>query len=207
MLHQTSTVRSSSTVPLEVQTWKAQVKQLSEPEAEFEKWLLVTLAGVLFADKAGELLALQPRQFGLTLERRLGRLQLLADRWQLSVAILHQTRITTKVIIVNDARVKKALDQVPCQLLCGQLNYGPQITPGQFVAEMGRRWRASGQIPHEIGLALGYPVKDVLGFMELLPLDNTACCGWRVYGDPKPSLQKSQAFQKARQLACVFTAI
>ena len=64
MLHQTSTVRSSSTVPLEVQTWKAQVKQLSEPEAEFEKWLLVTLAGVLFADKAGELLALQPRQFG-----------------------------------------------------------------------------------------------------------------------------------------------
>ncbi len=205
MAHQPN-VQAAATVPTEVQTWKSEVQQLSKAEAEFEKWLLVSLAGVLFSDKAGELLALQPQQCGLTLERRLERIEALADRWQLSTAWLYETQLTTKVIIYKEARVKRALDQVPCQVLCG-LNYGSAIQPRQFVAELGRRWRKSGEIPHEIGLALGYPVKDVLGFMDLLPLDYTTCCGWRVYGDPKPSLQKSQAFQKARQLACVFTAI
>lgn len=207
MSEQPNITKAASTVPAEVQAWKTEVKYLSEAEAEFEKWLFVSLAGVLFADKAGELLALLPDQFGLSLERRLNRLEALANRWLLSTAVLYQTSLTTKVIIFSEARVKRALNQVPDRLLAGRLNYGPRLSPGQFVAEVGRRWRASGQIPHEVGLALGYPVKDVLGYMELLPLANTACCGWRVYGDPKPSLQMSQAFQQARQWACVLAVI
>jgi hypothetical protein len=78
------------------------------------------------------------------------------------------------------------------------------ITPDEFVAEVGRRWHETKAIPHEIGLALGYPAKDVLGYMGLQQLDFTACCGWRVYGDPLPSLAMSRACQDATCLALRF---
>ena len=78
------------------------------------------------------------------------------------------------------------------------------IGPTEFLEEVGRRWRHKGQIPHEIGLALGYPIKDVLGYMGLVPLPCTGGCGWRIYGDPNPSLRRSCEFERARGQAIAF---
>ncbi|NJN67192.1 MAG: DUF3793 family protein [Chloroflexaceae bacterium] len=86
-------------------------------------------------------------------------------------------------------------------VLGGTLGYVCPITAHAFVFEVGQRWREGGNLPHEIGLALGYPVKDVLGYMGLLPLDFTGCCGWRVYGDPSPSFAMSRACQDAVRCA------
>ena len=46
------------------------------------------------------------------------------------------------------------------------------------------------EFPHEIGLFLGYPPEDVLGFIQN-KAQNQKCTGfWKVYGDPK-SAQKT----------------
>jgi hypothetical protein len=42
---------------------------------------------------------------------------------------------------------------------------------------------ACGAFPHEIGLFLGYPVGDVLGFVEHKGRDYKLCGYWKVYGD------------------------
>ncbi|MGM0470751.1 MAG: DUF3793 family protein [Bacillota bacterium] len=44
-----------------------------------------------------------------------------------------------------------------------------------------------GVIPPEIGIFLGYPLKDVLGFIGLPQLKLTKIKGWRVYGDSRVS--------------------
>lgn len=54
--------------------------------------------------------------------------------------------------------------------------------------------------PHEIGLFLGYPLKDVLGFMGLVPLPYVKTQGWRVYGDERFSNDCYEKYQLARQL-------
>ena len=51
------------------------------------------------------------------------------------------------------------------------------------VAKLARRFRESGEFPHEVGLLLSYPPEDVKGF-----IDHRACgfkCAglWKVYGD------------------------
>lgn len=50
------------------------------------------------------------------------------------------------------------------------------------------------EFPNEIGLFLGYPLKDVLGFMgySILPYKKTNY--WKIYGDEEPSIRLYQRF-------------
>ncbi|MBQ8922846.1 MAG: DUF3793 family protein [Oscillospiraceae bacterium] len=55
--------------------------------------------------------------------------------------------------------------------------------PEQCVAALMRRLRSQGDFPHEIGLFLGYPPEDVIGFIRHKDC-GCKCVGcWRVYGD------------------------
>ncbi|QXM06859.1 DUF3793 family protein [Crassaminicella indica] len=55
-----------------------------------------------------------------------------------------------------------------------------------------------GTMPDEIGLFLGYPLKDVIGFMGHPSLRLTKVNGWRVYGDATLSDQTYNEFLKAK---------
>jgi len=54
-------------------------------------------------------------------------------------------------------------------------------------------------IPHEIGIFLGYPLKDVIGFMGHPSLKLTKINGWNVYGDSRLSDEKYIKFNNAKQ--------
>ena len=57
----------------------------------------------------------------------------------------------------------------------------------------------NGNIPDEIGIFLGYPLKDVLGFMGYPSLKLTKINGWRVYGDSLLSDIKYNQFKRAKE--------
>lgn len=187
--------------------WKAEVSRISNAEAEFAKWLFIHVAGVLLAQKAGELLTLPENQFDLSLKQRLAHLARLAGRWQCSYMVLQRSVFSTKIILYHEDRVRQALTETPGYILHGQLHYRPGLTPTEFLGEIRRRWQKNNRIPHEIGLALGYPVKDVLGFMGLLPLSCLGCYGWRIYDDLAHSMRISQEFIRAKQQAAAFLAV
>jgi hypothetical protein len=67
------------------------------------------------------------------------------------------------------------------------------------LSELKRRFQTNTEIPHEIGLFLGYPLKDVAGFMGCSDKPCTACRLWRIYGDPKPSLALSDHYTNCRR--------
>lgn len=58
------------------------------------------------------------------------------------------------------------------------------------------------EVPHVIGLLLGYPLKDVMGFMGHPSLKLTKVEGWRVYGNPKPSDERYAKIMEARKKYC-----
>lgn len=55
-------------------------------------------------------------------------------------------------------------------------------------------------IPHEIGIFLGYPKKDVSGFMEGRQTLWSGPCLWRVYGPPARSLQLYRRYCQEQRL-------
>jgi hypothetical protein len=190
----------------QLEAWKTSTSELSEEERAFEKWMVVTVAGVLFAGKAGELLVLTCGQFGLSIDRQIERMEAFSRSWGLSMMVLCRACGNARVVVYRANRVREILSEVP-RWAFEEMGYPPDIGPNRFIEEVGRRWREGLGMPHEIGFSLGYPVKDVLGYMALVPLPCTGNCGWRIYGDPDPSLRRSEAFREAREQAATFLSM
>ena len=50
--------------------------------------------------------------------------------------------------------------------------------------QLSRRLCCDADFPHEIGVFLGYPLPDVVGFIENEGRNFTCCGCWKAYGDP-----------------------
>ena len=55
---------------------------------------------------------------------------------------------------------------------------------GGMLTQLSRRLCCSADFPHEIGVFLGYPLGDVVGFIENRGKNFTCCGCWKSYGDP-----------------------
>jgi hypothetical protein len=161
---------------------------------------LADTAGVLFANKAGELLTFKAEDPELGVEQRIQDIERLSRSWGLSCLVLYRDQACVRLIMYRPAEVQEALSKVPGRFL-EKLGYPCDTGPVEFLEEVGRRWQKDRQIPHEIGIALGYPVKDVLGYMGLISLKHTGQRGWKIYGDPGPSLRRSRRYERARDRA------
>jgi len=187
------------------QEWHARVQRLPTPEAEFERWLFISSASVLFGSKAGELLMISKARSSLSPNQRLARIHRLIRTWKYSYKVLLRGDGCDKVLVYDHSRAGKVLSKVPPWVFA-RLGYRTDIDVAGFLTEIRRRWRRSGRIPHEIGLVLGYPIKDVLGYMGLLALRYAGGCGWRIYGSPHLSLRRCRQFKRAKARAVTFLA-
>ena len=79
--------------------------------------------------------------------------------------------------------------------------YGYTDTSADGAIERLRMRLASGDgFPHEIGLFLGYPVEDVLGFIENAG-QNCKCCGcWKVYCNECEAVRTFARYKKCRDI-------
>lgn len=53
-----------------------------------------------------------------------------------------------------------------------------------LLAHLTYRLQTQAEFPHEIGVFLGYPLRDVVGFIENRDRNFTCCGFWKSYGDP-----------------------
>ena len=63
--------------------------------------------------------------------------------------------------------------------------------------QLRRRLAQSGQFPHEIGLFLGYPPCDVLGFLHDAGRHSKLSGYWQVYGDAQAALALFAKYKNA----------
>lgn len=68
------------------------------------------------------------------------------------------------------------------------------------IAQLSRRLTSADAFPHEIGLFLGYPPKDVAGFIEHSACGSKYTGYWKVYGDVDSARQKFEQFRKCSQV-------
>jgi len=62
-------------------------------------------------------------------------------------------------------------------------------------------------IPPEIGIFFGYPVKDVIGYIGHPSLKRTEVKGWEYYGNPKVSNEVYETFTEAEQTVLKYLLI
>ncbi len=92
-----------------------------------------------------------------------------------------------------DANVQKLL------VKCG---YPENCSVELCLAHLSERIRESGDFPHEIGIFLGYPLEDVVGFIQNKG-DNYKLCGfWKVYGCEESARRTFANYEKCRRFLC-----
>ena len=68
------------------------------------------------------------------------------------------------------------------------------------VSRLRHRTALCGSFPHEIGVFLGYPLGDVIGFIENRG-KNSKCAGcWKVYCNECEALKTFERFKKCREI-------
>ncbi|MDF2941325.1 MAG: hypothetical protein K0S01_183 [Herbinix sp.] len=127
--------------------------------------------------------------------------------------IFRQSFIKVKCIYMEDERITLLLykqdelcsyiNRQEIQLLMTKLGYGDMDT--DYILEgCAHRFSAHkkerSQFPHELGLLLGYPVADVVGFMENYGRNSLYSGYWKVYSDLQGALDTFHQYKKAKEL-------
>jgi len=78
-----------------------------------------------------------------------------------------------------------------------QAGYSQPQVMDSALNELSSRFMVT-DFPHEVGVFLGYPLKDVAGFMGWVDLPMTTQGPWKIYGDPGRSLALAHSFRASR---------
>ncbi|MDF3006013.1 MAG: hypothetical protein K0S22_2485 [Oscillospiraceae bacterium] len=73
-----------------------------------------------------------------------------------------------------------------------------------YIEMLSRHICDSSCFPHEIGIFLGYPLRDVQGFIENKGKDFCLCSFWKVYTEPQHA---QKLFAQYRKCFCVYKTL
>ena len=111
-----------------------------------------------------------------------------------------QTRDRSMLLFCfNPELLDRHLSHSGIRVILARAGYDTTQDSIALLAEMCSRIENSDAFPHEIGLFIGYPAKDVAAFMGMVNLPY-ACQGpWKIYGEPSQSLCLANSFRRSRQ--------
>ena len=96
------------------------------------------------------------------------------------------------VYVYREAQLSAVLTDKAVQEFLRQEGYqlpAEQEQTGALLNQLSRRLCCQAEFPHEIGVFLGYPLPDVVGFIENEGRNFTCCGCWKAYGDPAAARQ------------------
>lgn len=95
------------------------------------------------------------------------------------------------------ASLVELLARPATQAVLTRAGYADPADPKAALEQLVKRLREDG-FPHEIGVFLGYPLKDVAAFLGWVELPFTSQALWRIYGKPERSLALADLFRQSR---------
>ena len=103
------------------------------------------------------------------------------------------------IYLYRPARLEKDLSCASCEALLSELGYNCR-GGSRCLTRLARRLKQQEDFPHEIGLFLGYPLGDVIGFIENHG-QNCLCSGvWKVYTNPEAAAGAFRKFSKCTRV-------
>ena len=102
------------------------------------------------------------------------------------------------ILFFHRESLRRLLEQEEIREFLSWLGYRMDQTLEEILAELKKRFN-SLPFPHEIGIFLGIPLKDVKGFMGLVDFPYHQTNRWKIYGNPETSLRIVERYNEARE--------
>lgn len=119
----------------------------------------------------------------------------------LSLRVLKVCRRTNAALfyVYRDTEVRRILSGAACGFLT-RLGYEMKGALPSILRQLSGRLCLEEAFPHEIGLFLGYPLEDVIGFIENNGRNYTYIGCWKAYGDPHRAKARFDAYRRCTDL-------
>lgn len=115
------------------------------------------------------------------------------------ITILRENTDTALIYVYRPEAMIRELSRPEINVFLLNIGY-PSGTVDQLLAELRIRLQASTEFPHEIGVFLGYPLQDVLGFIKNHGSNCKGMGDWKVYGDLGEAQKTFAKFKKCREI-------
>lgn len=118
----------------------------------------------------------------------------------LSVRVLQERSRRAIIYVYRCSHLEQLLSEGDCQRFLMDAGYQGKELDG-LLEQLTYRLQRQLEFPHEIGIFLGYPLRDVMGFIQNKG-DNYTCGGlWKSYGDPT---EAKMLFTRYKRCSCIF---
>jgi len=111
--------------------------------------------------------------------------------------ILVERRGSLLLFLYDRGALCRLLAEKKVVAMLRRAGYTGELELDSLLSELGARF-VSGVVPHEIGIILGYPLKDVAGFMGISRRQFSCQGPWKIYGNPKESLRLAETHRQCR---------
>lgn len=88
------------------------------------------------------------------------------------------------IYLYRAAWLRRVLSAEPVRAFLERMGYTAGRSCAALLEQLHRRLSLGREFPHEIGVFLGYPLEDVVGFIENHGQNYTCCGCWKAYGNP-----------------------
>ncbi len=169
---------------------------------ELLRFLLLKTAAVRSGVKPGELLRIQHCYQGRNSEGfqfclyRKDILEIL----KLDYIELRDDPQSSLVLFYHRETLSSTLALPENRIVLNQFGYPQGDSPESFLKLLQERFTRES-LPHEVGVFIGYPAKDVIGFINKLPKTPIHKGDWQVFGDAGESLARMNLYRHAEQIA------
>ena len=103
------------------------------------------------------------------------------------------------ILVYRPQQLSRVLEGEGVGELLAHWGYDLNQPLDQILEQLSRRVAGSPSFPHEIGVFLGYPVEDVMGFMEHKGQNFKLCGPWKVYGDVEAAQARFARMKRVSQ--------
>lgn len=166
----------------------------------FEQKLAFHTAPALLGVKPANLVSLSAAEFNV--RANADKFNARAASKGLKIKVLCECRKNMLILLYNEAMLNKQLSENERSRVLAEFGYGGEITLERKLERLAERITAQNDFPHEIGLFLGYPVEDVVGFIENSGGNFKLCGYWKVYGSEEQARRTFENYNKCRKYLC-----
>lgn len=99
------------------------------------------------------------------------------------------------IYVYRPRQVEAILSQPAVAQFLARCGYTPGMSLRETLRLLTRRLCQNPEFPHEVGVFLGYPLLDIIGFMEHGGRDCLCSGCWKVYHEPQKAQQTFRRFQ------------
>ena len=137
----------------------------------------------------------------LELRETVRRLNTLLKGKGIRVLPLRYQKNCALIYLYRPSKLSKDLENDVARTILTECGYCVN-SPKCLIRNLIARLNSCSDFPHEIGLFLGYPPEDVLGFIQNQARDYKCVGCWKVYGDEEKAKKTFEQYKKCTNTYC-----